>query len=411
MRVTASLRPYSSTRGQNVLRRIVLIGATGFFGRRLAEQLVAIEGIILVVTSRSENRAAGLAETLAVAHPKAAITGIAFERDDMAHIDRLAALLPWLVIDASGPFQSAGYGLARASLEMGAHWIDLADARDYLLGFAGALDSIARRRDLVALTGASSTPALSMAVVEDLMRDWCRLDSVDTAIMPGGAGDVGQSVIRAILSYAGREIATSEGGRQAEATGWGSIHSMRVEGLGKRYLSPVETADAALMCERFAVTSRVAFYAGLESRIEQFGILLLARLRKQGLVSQLEPLAPWLEMARRVTRRFASDQGGMTVDCAGLDAHGRQISSRWTLIASKGHGPSVPVLPAAALARALLSGGVKPGAGTAAGVLPLKVIEAEMVGLDIRILRTVTRGGCLLKVRAAQTLTGSCPAP
>ena len=68
---------------------------------------------------------------------------------------------PWLVIDASGPFQSASYDLARATLDLGAHWIDLADARDYLMGFEAALDPIARRKGLVARAGASSTPALS----------------------------------------------------------------------------------------------------------------------------------------------------------------------------------------------------------------------------------------------------------
>ena len=175
-----------------------------------------------------------------------------------------SSVSPWLVIDASGPFQSVSYDLARATLNVGAHWIDLADARDYLLGFAAALDPIARRKGLVARAGASSTPALSAAVVEDLTRHWQRLDSVDIAIMPGGAGRVGTAVIRAILSYAGTAIETYREGARAEITGWGSAQRTCVPGLGVRYLSPVETADAALLPERFNVTSRVAFYAGLE---------------------------------------------------------------------------------------------------------------------------------------------------
>ena len=207
----------------------------------------------------------------------------------------MQALSPWLVIDASGPFQSASYDLARATLDLGAHWIDLADARDYLLGFEAALDPIARRKGLVARAGASSTPALSTAVVEDLTRRWQRLDSVDIAIMPGGAGRVGIAVIRAILSYAGTTIETYREGARADVTGWGSVRRMCVPGLGVRYLSPVATADAALLPERFAVTSRVAFYAGLELRLEQFGLLLLAKLRQHGFVKSIEPLAPLLE--------------------------------------------------------------------------------------------------------------------
>ena len=372
-----------------MLRRIVLIGATGFFGRRLAERLAAIGGVELIATSRSQQRANAIVGELVNSHPNARISAIAFDRDRPADIERLRALSPWLVIDASGPFQSASYDLARATLELGAHWNDLADARDYLLGFEAALDPIACRKGLVARAGASSTPALSTSVVEDLTRRWQRLDSVDIAVMPGGAGRVGISVIRAILSYAGTTIETYREGARADVTGWGNVRRMCVPGLGVRYLSPVATADAALLPERFAVTSRVTFYAGLESRVEQFGLLLLAKLRQHGFVKNLEPLAPVLESARRLTGFFASDRGAMTVDCTGLDAEGRQIWSRWRLIAERGEGPNVPVLPAVALTRALIRGDVEPGAGIAR--LPLQAIEAEMRAPALKITRAATK--------------------
>jgi saccharopine dehydrogenase-like NADP-dependent oxidoreductase len=374
-----------------MLRRIVLIGATGFFGRRLAQHLAAIDGIELVLTSRDEVRACSVAQAIGNKRPNAKIDAMAFDHDDPHRLERLVELSPWLVIDASGPFQSASYDLARAALDVGAHWIDLADARDYLIGFEAALDPIARRKGLVARAGASSTPALSTAVVEDLTRHWQRLDSVDIAIMPGGAGRVGTAVIRAILSYAGTAIETYREGARAEVTGWGSAQRTCVPGLGVRYLSPVETADAALLPERFKVTSRVAFYAGLESPLEQFGLLLLAKLRQHGFIKSIEPLAPLLHSARRVTGLFASDRGAMTVDCAGLDADGRPISSRWHLLAESGAGPNVPVLPAMALTRALIRGGVEPGAGIA--LLPLQAIEAEMLAPALKTTRTAIKTG------------------
>ena len=373
-----------------MLRRIVLIGATGFFGRRLAGRLAALGGgVELIATSRSQQRANMIARELGASHPNARISAIDFDRDRPADIGRLRALSPWLVIDASGPFQSASYDLARATLDLGAHWIDLADARDYLLGFEAALDPFARRKDLVARAGASSTPALSTSVVEDLTRLWQRLDSVDIAIMPGGAGRVGISVIRAILSYAGTTIETYREGARADVTGWGSVRRMGLPGLGVRYLSPVETADAVLLPQRFAITSRVAFYAGLESRLEQFGLLLLAKLREHGFIKSLEQLAPLLESGRRVTSLFSSDRGAMTVDCTGLDAEGRQVWSRWCLIAERGEGPNVPVLPAVTLTRALIRGDIEPGAGIAR--LPLQAIEAEMPAPALKITCAATK--------------------
>ena len=367
-------------------RRIVLIGATGFFGQRLARRLASIDGIDLILTSRREERAKVLAREFGGGR----IGALAFVRDDAASTERLRSLSPWLVIDASGPFQATSYDLTRTAIGLGAHWIDLADARDYLLGFGPTLDDVARENGVVARTGASSTPALSMAVVEELTRGWRRVDSIDIAIMPGGAGNVGESVIRAILSYSGAPVDTFTEGQTAKTTGWGSVRRIRVDGLGLRYVSPVETADAALMQPRFAVTSRILFGAGLESRIEHFGLLALSHLKGRGLVSDLEPLAPLLVRARAMTRPFASDRGGMSVDCAGLDGGRRQTSARWLLLAEPGQGPDVPVLPAVALTRALLRGDAETGARVAS--LPLHMIEAEMSPPSLVTSRTIALG-------------------
>lgn len=307
------------------MRRVLLIGATGFFGGRLARHLSRIDGLDLVVTSRTRARAETLALSLRDRGSRASITPVAFDRSAPDPAGRIRGLAPWLVIDASGPFQSADYTLARAAIEIGANWIDLADARSYLIGFPAALDRLALKHGVVALAGASSTPALSTAVVEDLTRGWRRLDTVDIAISPGGSGKVGRAVIAAVLHYAGTPIATFRDGAPDRVIGWGRPLRRRFPGLGMRYLSPVETADDALLPEQFAVTSRVAFYAGLELRLEHFGLVALSWLRRRGVIRSLTPLAPWLELARRVTAIAASNRGGMTVDCAGIDGDGRDF--------------------------------------------------------------------------------------
>jgi Domain of unknown function (DUF4166)/Saccharopine dehydrogenase NADP binding domain len=375
-----------------VTRRIVLIGATGFFGRRLAKHLATIGSIELLLTSRDAARAEALAVSLMSSDCVCTISGRAFDSSVNAKA-ALAELEPFLVIDASGPFQRSNYELARAAINAGAHWIDLADASGYITGFAEALDQTARANGVTAIAGASSTPALSTAAVEDLTRQWRRIDTVDIAIFPGGGGQVGLSVIQALLTYAGRPIAIWRNGKRRKTFGWGSVMRARMPNLGVRYLSPVETADANILPERFSIASRVTFYAGLESRLEQFGLLALARLRAQGWLKTLDWLAPGLEKARYVTRVFASDKGGMTVDVAGLDGDGKQTWSRWWLLAEKGEGPNVPILPALAMTRALLSGGVAPGARSAAGEQALGDIEAEMRAAAIQTSRTVITAG------------------
>lgn len=374
-------------------RQILLIGATGFFGERLARRLAEVDGIDLILTSRDALRAARLADDLREARPSLAVRSIAFDRNAPDVGERLQAIAPFLIIDTSGPFQDASYDLARAALQAGSHWIDLADARGYVLGFEEALGAAARDRGLIARTGASSTPALSFAATEDVTRGWKRIDSVDIAIMPGGAGKVGQSVIRSILHYAGRPISTFNEAAPSTETGWGELRVIETPNIGRRIVSPVETADADLITSRFAVASRVSFAAGLESRLEQLSLRGLAALRKSGLVSDLRGLAPLLESARRFTSMFAKDRGGMTVDCAGLDSAGRPIWTRWWLCAVRGEGPSVAILPALALTRKLLNDGVAAGAGPAVSVLSLAEIEAEMPRSAITTSRHVVRSG------------------
>lgn len=358
------------------MKRVVLVGATGVFGRRLARHLVSMGGIELVLTSRTGAKAEALAAELAAAGAPA-VRGAALERErDL--VASLAALAPWLVIDASGPFQGAGYDVPTAALLLGAHVVDLADARDYLLGYPAALDELARKRGLVALAGASSTPALSAAAARDVTAGWRRIDCIDIAITPGGRSEVGPAVIAAVLSYAGKPVPIWREGRLQAAEGWSRGEVVEMPGLGARRVAPVETADAETLGPGLGVRSRVSFSAGLEAGVEQWGLALLAGLRRRGWLADPQGLLPWLLKGRQVTRLWTSDRGGMGVFASGLDSKGRPRAAYWSLLAENDDGPHVPTLAAAAAVRALLAGALQPGARSAAEALDLAMIEAEM---------------------------------
>jgi len=356
--------------------RVLLIGGTGVFGRRLARHLANFEGLDLVLSSRDAGKAQAFAQSIRQS-PGTHVSGIGLDhRHDLA--ERLSEIAPWLVIDASGPFQGAGYAVPRAALEAGAHVVDLADARDYILGYGAALDELARARGLVALAGASSTPALSAAAVAELTRGWQRIDSIEIAITPGGRSEVGEAVIAAILTYAGLPVPVWHEGELQETTGWLDARKVMMPRLRTQRVAAVETVDAQALGPALNVVSRVTFHAGLESSIEQWGLMALASLRRAGWIGRLDGLVPALLAARNLTRITTSDRGGMLVSATGLDGAGKLRLARWSLLAEKGDGPQVPTLAAAAAVRAVLDGSLATGARSAGGALSLSRIEAEM---------------------------------
>jgi saccharopine dehydrogenase-like NADP-dependent oxidoreductase len=361
------------------------MGGTGVFGKRLARHLATFPEVEIFVSSRTQSKAAQVVQALQRACPDARYHAVALDHASTLP-ETLAQIRPFAVIDCSGPFQTAGYDTARTVLKAGAHLIDLADARDYLAGFADALDATARASHVSAVTGASSTPALSSCVVRQVTAGWQRVDTIDICITPGGKSEVGRSVIAAILSYAGKDVPVWQQGRITTTTGWGSARFVDIPNLGRRRVAAVETFDAEYLGPRHGVTSRVSFAAGLESRIEQWGIEGIAALRKRRLCPDPGFLIPALLQARRITRLPTSDKGGMLVHCTGFGKDGEAANVQWSLIAQNDHGPCIPVLPAAAVLQKLLAGDGAPGAAIADTRLTLPDILAQMAPYDISTL-------------------------
>jgi saccharopine dehydrogenase-like NADP-dependent oxidoreductase len=358
-------------------KHVLVIGGTGVFGFRLAAHLAQMDGLSITLTSRSQVSADAAAAKIMSTAARSSVAGVALDhRNGLA--DALRRLKPWIVIDASGPFQGAGYDVPRAALEAGAHVVDLADARNYIAGYVGALDKLARDRGCVALAGASSTPTLSAAVVASLANGWQRVDTIDIAITPGGKSEVGRSVINAILSYAGRPVPIWREGRLDTAAGWVENRIFDIPGLGSRRVALVETVDAQSLGSKHRIQSRVAFYAGLESHVEQFGLMALARLRRRRWIGDVTRFIPLLLAGRKLTRLSTSNRGGMVVALTGIDRQGAWCRAVWSLLAIDGSGPNVPILPAAAAMHALMRGQLTSGARPASHALGLAEIETEM---------------------------------
>lgn len=372
-------------------RRVLLVGATGTFGRRLAALLADIEGLEIVLAARRRAPCDDLARALTQEGAKARFTAAAFDRD---RPEALVAMAPWLVVDTAGPFQGVAdrppdYRFARAAVACGAHYVDIADGRAFVEGFPAALDEAARGAGVLAVTGASSTPALSQAALAELTAGWRRIDDVTITIAPGVRAPRGLSVMQAILSYVGRPVRVFRSGAWTEAPGWSATRRVAIPGLGSRLASLCETPDLDLVPARFPVRDEALFLAGLELPIMHHGLGALGLLVRAGIVRDLRPWARPLGVAADALTWMGSDRGGMLVEATGYDGQGpegegRRVRASWSLVAEANAGPSTPAAPAAALVRALAEGReTRRGAAVAAGMLPLAAIVAELRHLPI----------------------------
>jgi hypothetical protein len=285
------------------------------------------------------------------------------------------------VIDASGPFQAADYGVALAALAAGAHYVDLADARGFTAGFTAAVDGAARAAGRCAIVGASSSPALSHAALDVLTAGWLRIERVSCAILPGARAPRGPAVVAAALSWTGRPVRVFEGGRWRTRAGWSGLRRRDAPGLGRRWLSLAETADLDLLVERYQPTEAALFEAGLAPWPVHLGLWALGWAGRLG--ARLAPLGPALARAARLLDGWGSDRGGLLAEAEGIDGAGRPARARFMLVAEAGDGPSVPTLAAAAMIRRLKAGDLTPGAQVCSGLLGLEDILAEGGGLKL----------------------------
>ncbi len=107
--------------------------------------------------------------------------------------------------DASGPFQTSDYALPRAAIGAGLHYVDLADARAFV-GGSRVLDAEARAANVAVLAGASSTPALSHAVLDTLVAGSRKVIGIEVSIAPGNRAPRGPNTVHAVLSTVGQPI-------------------------------------------------------------------------------------------------------------------------------------------------------------------------------------------------------------
>lgn len=365
--------------------RVLVIGGYGFFGRRLLERLSLRPGMQVIAAGRSADQGQALAERLRQS-ALAEVSSATLDVSAPEFVSKLIALKPHIVVHASGPFQGQQYHVAKACISAGAHYVDLADGREFVSGIS-VLDSDATAAGLAVISGASSVPALSSAVADHLSQGMARVESIDIGISPGNRTERGLSTVQAILSYCGKPLPAMAG---EPRFGWsGSRRHKYPSPVGSRLLSPCDVPDLVLLPTRYPGSPSVRFGAGLELPFLHLGMNAMASMARAGLVADWARHAALLKRVADWFKDAGSDAGAMHVAVTGDLTQGIKSTRTWHLLATDGDGPYVPTLAAAALVRKLQSGDTSfLGAKPCIGVLTLSDFARELEGLRIETVES-----------------------
>jgi hypothetical protein len=301
--------------------RVLIVGASGYFGRLLVEELRALTPLEVVEAGRSSG-----ARVVDLAHPET--IGPA--------LDGVAA-----VVCAAGPFQGLPLSLLDACLERGVHYLDFADDRDF----------VRRARERALLRGGraavgvgwSTLPALSGLLVRLAAEGLRGIDTIRIQLAPGNKSPRRHATVASLLASVGKRFEVLRDGEWRPVRGWSEPRAFRFpEPIGEQTGWLIDVADLELFPPLFGART-VEFRVGSEVALLNRLLVAAAWLR-----SDLARFTPLVRRAAALFGFLGHDWGGVGVEVS--DGH---ATRRATLVAVE-RGQRIPVLPAVATLERLL---------------------------------------------------------
>jgi len=236
--------------------RILVLGGYGNFGTRISKSLAAAPNIQLLIAGRNSDKANILISELNDSRHVA----LTLDQDPDQFIKELADLDIDCLIHTSGPYQGLSYTVAEACVTTNTHYIDLSDGRKFVKGFT-KLNKIAKKKNVLLVTGASTLPGLSSAVIKKFREKFTSIESIRTCISPGNKAPRGESTIAAVLSYCGKSIKSLIDGKWQTLYGWQDLHFHYFPKFGKRLLGACDVPDLDILPEKYPAVKTVVFHA------------------------------------------------------------------------------------------------------------------------------------------------------
>ena len=356
-------------------KRVLLVGGYGNFGTFIAKRLSREPALTLIVAGRSEAKARSLAQLVNAEWAQV---------DIFSNLDeQIRKIRPALLIHTSGPFQDQGYDVAEACIRYGVHYLDLADGREFVAKIV-RLNWAAKAAGVLVVSGASTVPGLTSAIVTKYADEFESLDIIDFGITTAQQTSRGLATVRAVLGYVGKPFKTLIDGQMRDVYGWQDFCWRKFRGLGWRPLGNCDVPDLELFPKHFPTLKTIRFRAGLELPLLHLGLWVLTWFVRVGIVPNLRAAAPILLRISRLFDIFGTDDSGFYMELNGRGANGQSKQVLFDLTARAADGLMIPCTPAIVLALGLVEGNISQrGAMPCVGLVNLDDLLRELSGLRI----------------------------
>ncbi len=362
------------------MQKVLILGGYGNFGARIAASLVK-DDIPIIIAGRDLEKAEKLRNELKKHVVENKIEIAIFDANKELG-KQLEILKPGVVINTIGPFQTADYAIPKICIQHKVNYIDLADARDFVTGITG-LDALAKENNVLVVSGASTVPGLSSAVLEHYKNNFATIDSLTYGISPGQKAPRGLATTESILTYLGKPL-KPWGDNHKTCFGWQDLYRQDYPELGKRWMANCDIPDLDLFTDKYGIKN-IRFSAGMETTALHLGMWFMSYLVRLGLPLNLPKHAKLLLSFSHVFDFLGTANGGMHMLIKGTDKEGKAVEIKWFIVAKDNDGPQIPCIPAIILSKKLVQDKLHvTGAMPCMGIITLDEYMHELKGLSIK---------------------------
>ncbi len=362
---------------------VLVLGGYGNFGARICTLLAQDPHLHVIIAGRNKHKAQKLVDKISHANPSANISALQIDwlLDDFPVL--LQKAHPQVLIHTAGPFQGQDYKVANTCIALNIHYLDLSDGREFVTHIV-ELDEKAKKNEVAVISGASSVPGISSVVIEHYAHKFGILREIDFGIAPANKIERGDALIQAILGYTGKPFLRLENGKWVTVFGWQNVHRHYYgDNLGLRWHANCDIPDLVLLPQKYPMLKTVEFYAGMEIPLLHLGLWGMSWLTRAKIIRNWSYFYRSIAAMSRWFKKSGTDAGGMYIRMVGSSQRYQPLEINWILVAERGHGPYMPIIPCLILVKKILQGEIEPGARPCFEMFSLEEFEQAITKWSI----------------------------